>query len=121
MNTHNYYWKTNYESGWERFKDAMAADWEQTKSDFGSDTALDLEQNVGDTVKQIAGKQPVPDTDRMEAYRYGYSAALSHEHREWDDTIDTELRTHYAGDYDRDVPHIRSAYNRQSSTVVRQP
>lgn len=115
----NHYWKTNYESGWERFKDAMAADWEQTKHDFGSDTARDLKQDVDDTVKQMAGKQPIPDTERLEAYRYGYSAALSNENRKWDDTVDTELRTNYVGDYDRDVPHIRRAYDHQSSTVLR--
>jgi hypothetical protein len=115
----NYYWKTNYESGWDRFKAAMAADWEQTKHDFGSDTARDLDQDVDDTVKQMAGKQPIPEIEREEAYRYGYSAALSHENRAWDDTIDTELRTNYAGDYDRDAPYIRRAYDRQVSTVLR--
>ena len=115
----NYYWKSNYESGWERFKDALAADWEQTKHDFGSDTARDLHQDVDDTVKQMAGKQPIPDVDRIEAYRYGYSAALHHDNAAWDDTIDTDLRTNYAGDYERDLPYIRTAYDRQHSTVLR--
>jgi hypothetical protein len=114
----NHYWKTNHESGWERFKDAMAADWEQTKHDFGSDSAKDLKQDVDDTVKQMAGKQPIPDVDRVEAYRYGYSAAVSH-NRGWDENIDSELRINYAGDYERDLPYIRRAYDRQYSTVLR--
>lgn len=114
----NYYWKTEHESGWDRFKAAMAADWEQTKSDFGSDTARDLDQDVDDTVKQMAGKQPIPDVDREEAYRYGYSAARSYENRDWDDTIDTDLRGRYPGDYDRDSVYIRSAYDRQRTTPL---
>ena len=113
----NYYWKDEHQSGWERFKDAMKADWEQTKSDFGSDKAKDLDQDVDDTVKQMAGKQPIPDVDREEAYRYGYSAALSSD-RAWDDALDTDLRSRYSGDYDRDSIYIRNAYDRQRSTPV---
>jgi hypothetical protein len=115
----NTYWKNEYESGWERFKSAMAADWEQTKHDFGSDTSRDLDQNVDDTVKQMAGKQPIPDAEREAAYRYGYSASLSHQNRAWDDTLNTELRGNYSGDYDRDLPYIRRAYDRQSASVLR--
>ena len=115
----NHYWKNEHSSGWERFKDAMKADWEQTKSDFGSDKARDLDQDVDDTFRQIAGKQPIPDVDREEAYRYGYSAAVNYSDRDWDDTIDGDLRGNYTGDYDRDLPYIRRAYDRQRVTAVR--
>ena len=114
----NYYWKDDYSSGWDRFNDAMKADWEQTKSDFGSDTARDLGQDVDDTFRQIAGKQPIPDVDREEAYRYGYSAALSYGDRDWDDTVDVDLRGNYVGDYDRDRPYIHRAYTRQRTASV---
>ena len=113
----NHYWKTEHDSGWQRFKDAMKADWEQTKNDFGSDTARDLDQDVDDTVKQMAGKQPIPDVDREEAYRYGYSAALT-SNRDWDDSLESELRTNYKGDYDRDSLYVRRAYDRQRSTPL---
>ena len=113
----NHYWKNEHQSGWERFKDAMKADWEQTKSDFGSDKAKDLDQDVDDTVRQMAGKQPIPDVDREEAYRYGYSAAATYADRDWD-SADADLRTNYAGDYDRDRDYIRSAYDRQRKTPI---
>lgn len=114
----NHYWKGEHESGWERFKAAMKADWEQTKNDFGSDSARDLDQDVDDTVKQMAGKQPIPDVDREEAYRYGYSAAISHKNRAWDDDLNTELRRNYRGDFDRDSLYIRRAYDHQRTTPV---
>lgn len=112
----NYYWKDEHKGGWDRFKDAMKADWEQTKNDFGSDRSRDLDQDVDDTVKQMAGKQSIPDVDREEAYRYGYSAALHHDNRDWDDSVDTDLRSRYSGDYDRDSSYIRRAYNQQRTS-----
>lgn len=118
MDKHNHYWKPEHESGWERFKDAMAADWEQTKNDFGSDTSRDLDQDVDDTVKQMAGKQPIPEVDREKAYRYGYSASLSHKNRKWDDELEKDIRGHYEGDYDAHRPYIRRAYDRHSASVT---
>ena len=42
-------------------KEAIKRDWEQTKSDLtGGKKGEDLDQDVGDTVKQAAGKEPVP-------------------------------------------------------------
>jgi len=46
-------------SAWQRVKEAMHRDWEQTKNDFGG-KAPDLNQDVGDTVKQAVGADPVP-------------------------------------------------------------
>ncbi len=46
-------------STWKRIKEAMRRDWEQTKHDFDKKAGRDLDQNVGDTVKQIAGKEPI--------------------------------------------------------------
>lgn len=115
----NHYWKDDYQSGWERFKDAMKADWEQTKSDFGSETARDLDQDVDDTVRQMVGKQPIPDVDREEAYRYGYAAAVDYGTRSWDEDLDAEIGSHYVGDYDRDRPYVRRAFDRQREVSVR--
>ena len=44
---------------WDRVKEAMRRDWEQTKHDFGAKNP-DLAQNVSDTVKQAAGKEAIP-------------------------------------------------------------
>jgi hypothetical protein len=41
-------------------KDALKRDWEQTKSDLPGMEGKDLDQDVDDTVKQAAGKEPVP-------------------------------------------------------------
>lgn len=54
-----HWWADKHTSAWERAKDALRRDWEQTKSDFGSKDAHDLNQNVADTAKQIAGSAPV--------------------------------------------------------------
>jgi hypothetical protein len=53
------WWADKHTSAWERAKDALRRDWEQTKADFGSKDAHDLNQNVADTAKQIAGSAPV--------------------------------------------------------------
>ncbi len=40
--------------------EALERDWEQTKSDLPGLDGKDLDQDVDDTVKQAAGKEPVP-------------------------------------------------------------
>ena len=44
-------------------KEALERDWEQTKSDLPGMEGKDLDQDVDDTVKQAAGKEPVPAPD----------------------------------------------------------
>lgn len=39
-------------------KDAVKNDWEQTKSDLPGVEGKDIDQDVDDTVKQAAGKDP---------------------------------------------------------------
>jgi hypothetical protein len=97
------WWSEQHGSTWERVKAALQRDWEQTKNDVSSSRGRDLDQDVGDTVKQAAGKQPVPpitqrtpeDWERVEpAVRYGFGAG--HQYRrdfpEWDDRLETKLR-----------------------------
>ncbi len=43
--------------------EALERDWEQTKSDLPGLEGKDLDQDVDDTVKQAAGKEPVPGED----------------------------------------------------------
>ncbi len=54
------WWDRDYDSGWERVKEAFRRDWTQTKRDFGA-SEPDLDQDVDDTVKQAFGKDPTPD------------------------------------------------------------
>lgn len=54
------WWNDQHTSAWDRAKEALRRDWEQTKSDFSSKGGVDLNQNVADTVKQMAGTEGVP-------------------------------------------------------------
>lgn len=100
-------------------KAAFRNDWEQTKNDFGSDRARDLDQDLDDTVKQMFGKQAphnYRDMDFKEsepAFRYGHAARHHYgaEHPEWNATLRDELRNDYKGDWKRDEPLIRYSYS----------
>ncbi|MDO9017846.1 MAG: hypothetical protein Q8S73_03550 [Deltaproteobacteria bacterium] len=54
------WWNDNHTSTWDRVKEALRRDWEQTKNDFSSESGADLNQDVGDTVKQATGAEPLP-------------------------------------------------------------
>lgn len=84
------WWNDEHEGTWDRIKSALKRDWEQTKADVSS-RGHDLDQSVGDTVKQMAGKQPIPpgnvpnppDADETwddvePEYRYGAGARAEH-------------------------------------------
>ena len=101
---------------WERVKKAFANDWEQTKADFGADDARDMDQDVDDTVKQMAGSKDAFE-NREQAFRFGYTAQGRYhsDHPEWNDELDTRLRSEYPGDYDADRAYIRHAYGYRGS------
>lgn len=96
-------WWEEPHSGWERVKEAFRRDWEQTKADLGV-KAPDLDQNIGDTVRQALGKEPIPPPDvpnRLEerwedvehAIRYGYAARQHYgEQAAWDEEHEMRLR-----------------------------
>jgi hypothetical protein len=99
------------DSAWQRIKAAFANDWEQTKADFGSDTARDMDQDVDDTVKQMAGSENAFE-NREQAFRFGHAAKRHYQdqYADWNDDLDETLRSEYTGDYERDRPYIRHAY-----------
>lgn len=51
-------------SAWDRVREAMRRDWEQTLHDMHIKGGHELNQSLEDTVKQMAGKQPLPPIDR---------------------------------------------------------
>lgn len=111
-------WQTDdSDSTWERVKAAFANDWEQTKADFGSDDARDMDQDVDDTVKQMAGSDDAFE-NREQAFRFGHAASQRYrdDHPKWDDDLDRELSSNYDGDYEADRPYIRHAYEYDSTT-----
>ncbi len=104
-------WYAEQLSARERIKAALANDWEQTKHDFGSTTARDLNQDVDDTVKQAAGTKDAFE-NHEQAFRFGY-AAQSHygeQYPEWNDELDASLRKDFEGDYDAERIYILYAY-----------
>jgi len=93
------WWSHDYDSGWDRVREAFRRDWEQTKHDFGGDEP-DLNQNIDDTVRQAAGKQSIPpmsapNFDEAEpAARFGYGARRYYGSRysSWNDDLESHLR-----------------------------
>lgn len=116
-------WWTSKESGtWDRMKDALRRDWEQTKNDFSSKSGRDLNQDVGDTVKQAAGKEPIPSPNTPNppdtwgdeaAVRHGYGAGISdtyRAHKTWDDDLELKLQRDWEGtNPDRPWRDVRDA------------
>ena len=100
------------DSGWNRVKAAFANDWEQTKHDFGSDSARDLKQDVDDTVKQATGS-PDAFENHEQAFRFGYAAQNHYrtQYPTWNNDLETRLRQDYGKDFDRDRAYIRRAYD----------
>lgn len=105
------WWNDEHTGRWDRVKAAFRRDWEQTKNDFGSDSARDLQQSASDTFQQATGKQPLPGFDQIEpALRYGYGAQAHYGTKDWDSATETRLRADYPGDYDRDREYVRRGY-----------
>lgn len=102
---------------WDRIKKAFANDWEQTKADFGSESARDMDQDVDDTVKQMVGSEDAFE-NREQAFRFGYTAQQRYQsdYPAWNDDLDEKLRSDYEGDYDNDRRFIRHAYGYQSKS-----
>jgi len=105
------WWTDENDSGWNRVKAAFGNDWEQTKHDFGSKTARDLNQDVDDTVKQASGS-PDAFENHEQAFRFGYGAQRQYrtQYPTWNNDLEQRLRTDYGTDFDRDRDYIRRAY-----------
>jgi len=101
------WWKEVHGNAWDRVKEAMRRDWEQTRFDLHLAGGHELNQGVMDTVDQAAGTQAIPGDDRPNRPKvigswedvelpmgYGYGARQSYgaEHPAWDDTVETALR-----------------------------
>src|ERR1043165_1603212 len=116
------WWNQEYESSWDRVRAAFKRDWDQTKHDFGGNEP-DTNQNVGDTVKQAAGKQPIPPRRRPtyeeaeDAYRFGYGARAYYgkKYSNWDTKIESELQRDWRDTYrDREWNDYRRGVRRGS-------
>jgi hypothetical protein len=111
MNTNNKYknpkwWTPENDTAWNRVKEAMKRDWDQTKHDFGGDEP-DTNQNIGHTLKQAGGTETLPprhETTYEEwepAYRFGYAARTRYGqdydgYSDWDDELEATLKNDWA-------------------------
>src|SRR5712671_7931576 len=111
------WWTNEHESSWDRVKAAFKRDWDQTKHDFGGKEP-DINQDVDDTVKQAAGKQPIPPRgqptfeETEDAYRFGYGARAHYgkQSAEWNPQLESQLEQDWASTYsDRDWRRFRGA------------
>src|SRR3954467_7786007 len=100
------WWNDKHESGWEKVKAAFQRDWDQTKHDFGGKQP-DTDQDVDDTVKQAAGKQPIPPRgqptfeEAEDAYRFGYGARNQYrkQYAAWNDQLESQLQRDWSDTY----------------------
>lgn len=106
------WWSSEHESKWENVKTAFKRDWEQTKHDFGSDSARDLQQSASDTVKQAAGQRPaVRDFESAEpAFRYAQGAKAQYRGELWNDELEQKISSDYPGDWQNDRDYVRHGY-----------
>ncbi|HEX8618160.1 MAG TPA: hypothetical protein VF911_11295 [Thermoanaerobaculia bacterium] len=106
------WYNEEHDNAWTRVKAAFSNDWEQTKKDFGSDSARELNQDVDDTLKQAAGSDDAFE-NREQAFRFGHAAQSQYgtTHPSWNADLESKLREDYGTDYDRDRDYIRHAYD----------
>jgi hypothetical protein len=109
MKWHPAWWNGDHENAWTRAKEALRRDWEQTKHDAHMKGGHELNQDIGHTVRQASGKEPIPAPDRANPPRvigdwndvelpleYGYSA-----------------RTQYGGRYSHWTPELEKKLERE--------
>jgi len=126
MNQEPSWWTHDHVTAWDRIKEAVRRDWEQTKHDLHIKGGHELNQSAKDTVKQAAGKAEIPMNDRPNPPKvigswddvempigYGYGARRTYgaDHPRWNDRLEAALR--------RDWESIDRAKNRRWEDVRR--
>ena len=117
------WWNSEISTGWDRAKEAMRRDWQQTKHDFDKKRGRDLGQGMGDTVSQAAGKSAIPargvanppepmDFDMAEpALRYGFAAATHyHAHAVWNDALEAKLHKEWTDQKPLAQPDVKRGW-----------
>jgi hypothetical protein len=114
------WWTKEEDSAWERTKEAFKRDWDQTKHDLGGKQP-DTNQNVTDTVKQAAGKEPIPPRgqpayEQVEpAYRFGSVEAAGRLGRRFAREIEAARRDGEVGTQAQLVPCRVCQYERAAA------
>jgi hypothetical protein len=114
------WWNKDHESAWKRVKAAFKRDWDQTQHDLGGHQP-DTDQNVDDTVKQAAGKQPIPPRGQPtyqeveDAFRFGYGARTQYgaQFPYWDVQLESQLEQDWGETFrDREWTLYRNSIRR---------
>jgi len=111
------WWKDEtHGTAWERVREAMERDWVQTKKDLSISTGHEVNQGVGDTVKQMAGKEAIPASDKPNPPQvigdlrdvdmpmsYGFAARTQYGtlHPTWSGELEGKLRREWDGGADK--------------------
>jgi hypothetical protein len=119
------WWTPENDSAWDRVKAAFKRDWDQTKHDLGGKQP-DTDQDVDDTVKQAAGKQPIPPRGQPvyetvePAYRFGYGAKFQYgkKYPKWNADLENELKrewstTYPQSDWDSNREYVQGGWKHQ--------
>jgi hypothetical protein len=118
-------------SAWTRVKEAMKRDWDQTKKDLHVG-GKELDQNVGDTVNQAAGKERIPgpntpnsigtrrgtdltwdEAEQPLMYGVGARQQYGNEHPHWNDKLEDTLRK----DWERADAGVKRAWDDVKNVV----
>jgi hypothetical protein len=105
------WWNDTHDSAWDRVKEAVRRDWEQTKQDLHIKGGHELNQKIDDTVNQARGKEEIPPYDKPNPPKiigewndlelpieYGYGARTAYGSRytgwtrELEDTLEREWK-----------------------------
>lgn len=128
------WWNDKHNSSWEQVKEAFARDWEQTKADFSKHKGQELNQNAADTVKQAAGKEPVPPpavpnvkpddyASAEPALRYGYGASSQYsDHKEWGSDLESKMKNEWddlksGRTWDSVKAHVRQGWDKARASA----
>lgn len=131
------WWTESTMSSWDRVKDAVRRDWQQTKHDLGVG-GHELNQRLADTVRQGIGVEPLPppskpnppkvigelnDDDEWEEVepplRYGHGARghFLREYPSWSPEVEARLRAEWearaepdAGKWEDIRDYVRRGY-----------
>ena len=125
------WYKPEHASAWDRVKEAFRRDWEQTKHDLHAG-GHELNQNVGDTMKQAEGKQAIPsindanppkvvgdaDWERVDApAQFGHAARSEYgqQHTGWSNELETTLK----GEWEKGERDVKSGWDNVRDHVRR--
>jgi len=124
------WWSLAHMTAWERVKQAVRRDWEQTKYDLAVTGTHPLHQTVGDTLRQAAGAEGIPTNERPNpprtigewedierALRFGYTARGHY--GSLYPTWSAELASILARDWDRTEAGERQPFPRAMRWVRR--